>query len=520
MSVGAPPRTGPTPPSVRLASDGLPMPRIGRRRNLGTAAATASIAMGIGAFAAAPLRGQPEELLGGLLLIVTSALVLGLVLRAAPDATALPVVIALGWFAQAGASLIYYYTDVAQDAAAYHGLAESYAAGRIPFEVPDRQWGIQIAAGALSLVYRVTGPSKLMGFLLFAIVGLVAKALVARRLLELRGVLGPGGEVGAVALVLLPSLNWWLGAISKESLAILGIGIVVHGLVRIDGRPPSGTQIIVGLAIIASVRAHISLLLGAAVVAYLLLAFALPRRRGGKRVTVLIAGGAAFAVSLVAAAAYLGTDATLAGLEERRVQLSGVADPGGSNIEPAPIRSPLDIPAALTNVILRPTLFEAYNLVTFAQAVESTLLTVALLWLVAQGRRRARNPRRGADALQIRAIRAFGLAYTSGFIFAFSITYNLGLVSRQRAQMWLPAMLLLATALVRVVRGPAGGGASGPMPVSGATAASTSSPRPRPDRSAAPAANAPVRRTPTGRRMHVPRGAPPGSTAMRRRGAR
>ena len=128
-------------------------------------------------------------------------------------------------------------------------------------------------------------------------------------------------------------------------------------------------------------------------------------------------------------------------------------------------------------MILRPTLFEAYNLVTFAQAVESTLLTVALLWLLAQGRRRARNPRRGADALQIRAIRAFGLAYTSGFIFAFSITYNLGLVSRQRAQMWLPAMLLLATALVHVVRGPVGGGAGGMIPSEGRTLSSPAASR-------------------------------------------
>jgi glutathione S-transferase len=88
-----------------------------------------------------------------------------------------------------------------------------------------------------------------------------------------------------------------------------------------------------------------------------------------------------------------------------------------------------------------------------AQALESTLLAVLLVWIVRQGRRRRQHRRTGFDAVQVRAIRMFGWAYTAAFIYTFSgIAYNLGLISRQRAQLWMPLLLVLAAALVRTDR--------------------------------------------------------------------
>ena len=460
MSVGLPPRA-PTlrgevkrshGPTVELAADGLPLPRVARTTMVANLATAASLAMGLAVFAAAPLRGRPDEIIAGVFVLAVSV-VLGLrVSRAGRRDRALPVIAALGWAIQLASVLIYYYTEIALDAASYHGLAARYASGAEPLVWPEANWGVEGIAATLSLIYRVTGPSMLLGFAIFGAMGLAGKLLVARALLDSRDVLGQGGEAGAVLLVVLPSLNIWLAAISKESIAILGIGLVVGGLIR-RGRPPNPLMMAAGLALIAVVRAHIALLLSAAVVAYQVLTIALPRRQGGGRILPLVAGGALAAASLVAAAAYLGTGTAVEELEARRLQLSTVADVGGSNVAPAPITSPAQIPPALANVLLRPYPWEVYNLTTTAQAVENVALLAGLVWLTAQGRRRRRNPQSGASGLRVRAMRLFGAAYVSGFIFAFSVTYNLGLVSRQRAQMWLPAIVLIATAFVHVGRG-------------------------------------------------------------------
>ena len=461
MSVGLPPRAvphrvGAARRPLELAADGLPLPRIARTTTAANLATGLNITMGIGIFVAAPLRGRPDEIAAGALALAIGV-VLGLrVSRAGRRSRTLPTVAAIGWTAQLLSVLAYYYTDTAQDAATYHGMAARYASGADPLVWPESNWGAEGIAATLSLLYRVTGPSMLLGFTVFAVMGLVGKLLVARALLDARDVLGDGGEIAAVVLVLLPSLNFWLAAISKESIAILGIGLVIAGLVR-RGRPPDPIMMAVGLALIAIVRAHIALLLSASVVAYQVLTVALPRRHGGGRVLPLVAGGALAALSLVAAAAYLGTTPDLEDLDDRRIALSTIADPGGSTFTPVPITSPAQIPPALANVVLRPYPWEAYNLTTTAQAVENVVLVAALLWLAAQGWRRRRNTRSGAAALRVRAMRLFGAAYVGGFIFAFSVTYNLGLLSRQRAQLWLPAAVLLATSFTHLGRGGAAG---------------------------------------------------------------
>lgn len=481
MSVGVPPRMPVARGSVgqrriqgvELAADGLPLPRVARTTVIANLATATSLAMGLAVFAAAPLRGRPDEIVAGVFVLAVSV-ALGLrVSRAGRRARALAVIAALGWAIQLAAVLIYYYSEIALDAASYHARAARYASGIDPLIWPEANWGVEGISATLSLVYRITGPSMLLGFSIFGAMGLAGKLLVARALLDSRDVLGQGGEAGAVLLMVLPSLNIWLAAISKESIAILGIGLVVGGLIR-RGRPPNPLMMAAGLALITVVRAHIALLLSAAVVAYQVLTIVLPRRQGGGRILPLVAGGVLAAASLVAAAAYLGTGTGIEDLEARRLQLSTLADAGASNVTPQPITSPAQIPPALANVLLRPYPWEAYNPTTTAQAVENVALVAGLVWLAAQGRRRRRNPQVGASGLRVRAMRLFGTAYVSGFVFAFSVTYNLGLISRQRAQMWLPAIVLIATAYVHVGRG---GGPNAMRPAVRRAGASTAAAR-------------------------------------------
>lgn len=444
-----PPVTGQS--RTALAADGLPLPRVARAGVLATIVSAMSVSSGVGVFIAAQFRGRPDETVGGVLIVIVSVLLGMRASSARTAARAVPTLAVLGWGAQLAALLYYYYADVARDANLYHQLATRYATGQQRFVLPEANWGSEAIAGVLSLVYRVTGSSMLLGFVVFALLGLLGKLLVARALLEARDVLGPGGEFGALFVLLLPSLNFWLAAITKESVAVLGIGTVIGALIR-RGRQPSTIQIAVGLVLIALVRAHVALLMAGAVVTFLSLVIALPRRQGGRRVLPFIAAGAFLAAALVVAAAYLGTGATLDDFEARRLELAGLADPGASNIAPVPVTRLADVGPAVANVLLRPYPWEAYSPTTVAQALENVFLVTVTAVLLARGSARRRFPQVGPEALRVRAIRAFGTVYTVGFVFAFSITYNLGLISRQRAQLWLPLTCLLATGFVHVAR--------------------------------------------------------------------
>ena len=76
-----------------------------------------------------------------------------------------------------------------------------------------------------------------------------------------------------------------------------------------------------------------------------------------------------------------------------------------------------------------------------------------LLWLITQRGRRRREMLTGADAVQLRAIRWFGWFYSASFIYAWSgVSYNLGLISRQRTHVWMPLLLVLATSLASTRR--------------------------------------------------------------------
>jgi hypothetical protein len=293
-------------------------------------------------------------------------------------------------------------------------------------------------------------------------------------MLGLLPLLGRPAEVVAVAVMLYPSLTWWLSAISKEALVILGTGIALHAAIRTNDRAPSIVGIGAGLAVIAIVRAHIALVLAAGIYVYLFSAFTLPYRRGGRRPWTLLAGALVVVTGLSFGARYLGGEG-FTDLEDARMTVAGRAPEGGSGVQTRPITSPADVPQATFTLMFRPTLFETFNLVTVLQAIESTLLAAFLVWLAAQGRRRRRRPRWGADRIKIRALRLFTVAYAGAFIFSMSaVAYNLGLVSRQRIQMLLPLLLLYAATMVHVRRGP------GPAVSASAAGRAPVPPAPRP----------------------------------------
>jgi len=429
-------------------------PRLGTRSaGTGLLGAVAAVVLGIAMLGLALVRDRPDELLAGVFVIVVALGLVAWVMNARSGSRTLPTIAATGWAVQVSASMIYHYSEVALDAGFFHGNAARIAATGEPIVFPARNWGNEGVFLLLSSVYRVTGPSILLGFVVFAAVALVGKVLFAHAMLTLLPLLGRPAESIAIGVVLLPSFVWWTAAISKEAIVILGMGVVFASLFRTGGAAPNLIGIAAGLGIITIVRAHVTLLVAAAVYVYLFFAFQLPQRRGGRRAWLIVLGSMVVVGGLLFGVRYLGAEG-FGGLEDVRLDASSRSEPGGSTIPSRPIRTPIDVPIGVFTMMFRPTLLEFFSLITFLQAVETTASAGLLLWLLSQGRRRLQSPRFGADAIQLRAIRRFGWFYTASFIYSFSgVSYNLGLISRQRAQLWMPLLLVLAASLVSARKG-------------------------------------------------------------------
>jgi hypothetical protein len=432
---------------------GIPIrPPARRRRRLGRGIGLlgniVATGLGIGIIALSVSRQRPDEARAGALVLLV-ALWLGIwLLRSRAERRLLPSIAALGWALQVAATMAYYYSGVAVDAVSFDRTATRIVeqGERLAFSAPN--WGNEGLLLVLSGLYRVTGPSMLLGFVVFALIGLTGKVLFARSMLALRPLLGAPAEFAAFTAVIIPSFAWWTGAISKESIVILGMGLVFASLFRGPDAAPHLPGIVAGLALITVVRAHVTLLLAAAVYVYLLVAFRLPARRGGRRPILIVLSSAVVAGSLVLGVNYLGSDG-LGGLEDSRVQLAERSQAGGSTIPTRPIRSPSDVAPAVANLLLRPFPWEAFNALAAAQAAESVVVVVFALGTLLRSRRKRRQTYAQGDDLQVRALRWFTLTYSAGFIYAFSaVAYNLGLISRQRSQIWF--VLLLAFALANV----------------------------------------------------------------------
>ena len=404
-----------------------------------------TIIAGIGIVAFALHRERPDEILPGItIVLVALALMSWAMTRRSP---ALGVIVTVGALVQVSAVAWYYYSGFAVDANTYHRAAVAALAGDPVFEWSTRNWANWMMATLTASLYRVTGVSQLMGFVAFSSVGFLGKAIFARTLLRLHPLLGRAADAAAIAAMTFPSLALWLAPISKEAFAVLGVALVIAGLARPVGARPRVLLLVLGLASAALTRPHVSLLLAISALVFAAATLASGHQSILRRTSLLAAVVLLGYAALATASEYFGVEPTAAGFEDVRLGLAQREVDGGSTIETRPVRSPLDVPAATANVLLRPHLGEAQGVTQSVQALENTLLGLGLMWLLLQYRRRRDHPVVGAAAHHLRAIRAFAWSYVLLFVYSFSGMYNLGLMSRQRTQVILVILLLAATAL-------------------------------------------------------------------------
>lgn len=332
----------------------------------------------------------------------------------------------------------------AADAADYMNqgqrLAESYS-----------NWvftGLDLGAGGsgtralrviTGLVFSVTGPTAIGGFLVFSWMGFWGLYFFYRAFRL--GVPEGDHERYALLVFFVPSLLFWPSSVGKEAWMMLTLGVATYGVARVLARRTGGYLVLaLGLGGATLVRPHLTVLVAAAIAAAYLLrrAPAVSALAPVAKVAGVVVIGALLLVTLQQTEEFFGVDNQgTSGLTDVLDETSRRSSQGGSEFDAPSARSPAQIPSAIVAVLFRPFPFEAHN----TQARIASLEGLALLALFAWSWPRLRGIPR---LLRDRPYVAFALVYAVLFCVAFSSIGNFGILTRQRVQVIPLALVLLA----------------------------------------------------------------------------
>ena len=304
-----------------------------------------------------------------------------------------------------------------------------------------RPTGTQAVARVLGAIYSVTGSSQIIGYAVFSWLGWLGLVCFYRAFrLFLPDV---ASKPFALLLFFLPTLVYWPSAIGKEALMLCLLGLGTLGIARLltTQRAVLGLLWVVFSAVgIAWIRPHVALLLlGATVIGVLVQNPGQGRVRSrvvrGLVLLLLIPG---LVVSMSRVDHIFGS-ASDEGVSSVLAETTRRTTTGGSSFDAQPVRSPADFPQATISVLLRPYPWQASGVPALIASLEGVVL-VGLL--VVNARKLARLPRLAWRRSGV----AFGLAYLTLFIVAFSNIGNAGILARQRTQV-MPFLLLAVCAV-------------------------------------------------------------------------
>jgi hypothetical protein len=331
------------------------------------------------------------------------------------------------------------------DAAGYHDwgvrLSRQFWAGNFDTGL-ESLTGTNFLKFLPGIVYMVTGPTRLGGFIFFSWLGFWGLFLFYRAFT----IAVPEGRNRTYARLLffLPTLVFWPSSIGKESWLMLCLGIAAYGSARaLTGRPWRGLALAaLGLWLAAIVRPHIAGMMGVGLAAAFLVRR--PARELGQLAPIVkvasVAVVAALAVILVVRTDRFLRESNIdtdTGVTDTLSQITAQTYQGGSTFVPSLIQSPARAPLAVLTVLFRPFPFEAHNAQTVLAGLEGIFLLGLSLLRIPWGIGAVKSLRRQPYA-------AFALAYTGTFIFAFSAIANFGILVRQRSLMFPLFLVLLA----------------------------------------------------------------------------
>ena len=323
------------------------------------------------------------------------------------------------------------------DASSYNDsarlLAPLYRDFVFPFSDQPGGFGTKVVSSITGGVYAVTGPSLMVGFLVFSWLGFLGLLFAYRAIRTALPDVKPTRYAGL--LFFLPSMAFWPSSIGKEAVIMLAIGLVLLGAARNFTRQRLGLPFIAaGLLLAFLIRPHIAgLLAGSFAIGYILRPARVrtPLTPIVKAAGVMVIGAAGLFV-IAKAASSLGVSDTSSALQTLN-QRGGLTVQGGSAFEATPLRAPQDIVPATLAVLFRPFPWEAESpQVLIASAEGMGLLALAVLgWRrIVAGLGRLREP-----------FVVMSAVYLLGFIFLFSEFGNFGILARQRVQAY-PVLLV------------------------------------------------------------------------------
>ena len=285
----------------------------------------------------------------------------------------------------------------------------------------------------LGWLYYFTGPNRVTAYVVFTFLSFVGALFFYRAAVS--AVPELDRHRYALLLFYLPSLLFWPSTIGKEAWMIFFLGLAALGgslLVQHHLSVWHLAAALAGIAMAARIRPHMAALTVVALVAASMWPAGSKGRRG-RQILITVLGFAVMSLAMGQVAEYFNAD---------RVELNTVLDftqdrtaGGGSQFTPIRITGPQNLVQGTVSVIFRPSLIEASSTLQVLGSIES----LAMMALAARSWKRIRRvPRLFLTNAYVR----FSVTFTMGFVVAFSVISNFGILTRQRAQLW-PILLVL-----------------------------------------------------------------------------
>jgi len=291
-------------------------------------------------------------------------------------------------------------------------------------------WGLGTHAVGIvtGAVYSIAGPNMIAMYFQGAVLGVIS-ALVLGRTAEIA--LPPVvARRFTVLMCFLPSFSVWSSIFGKDSWVILGLSTMLYGCAILEKSRRGAVKLIcIGAASALLFRPYLvfvfvpSLLIVACVMK--------PRAKSSRQ--FLLVGAAALACALFPAALrYVEIDNLRTPDILNRANRSYIANAvGGSSLDQEAPNSPTQLillaPRGCVNMFLRPFPWEAHNSNAYLASIENIALALCVIHVVFQ-------KRLALKGFATRPLWLFAVTCAIPLILLYSPNPNLGLLSRQRAQ--------------------------------------------------------------------------------------
>jgi hypothetical protein len=294
-------------------------------------------------------------------------------------------------------------------------------------------------------IFAGIGPTDLGAYFVYSWLGFLGLVLLVRAF----RIAVPDGDHARYRLLVLffPTLLFWPSAIGKDAWMLFCLGLAVYGLAR----ALAGRFSFIGAACLALggwgavvVRPHIALLIVIAGGAAALVRTVGPTRVGAgplhRARSLLLA--VVLVVGIVAVTGQAESFFKLNSLNPESAQsvlteVTRRTGEGGSQFHAPPASTPVGYARAVVTVLFRPFPFEGSGGLSLVTSAEGLLFAVVVAGSLGRLSRLTSMSLRDPYVF-------FSLAYTLGFIFAFSSIENFGILARQRAQLLPFVFVLLA----------------------------------------------------------------------------